>query len=355
MMSAAGCSTRIARARTAHYNPAMRKLLTCLTLLLILTLWTRASLAEPQTWDLKNGKYWEPAKTATTQPIADATLDRIEQLLANKQPLAAKRQALTWVKSHKKSPARDRGLFLLAQANFVIGNRLESFYEFEELMDLYPDSSLFNASLGRQYDIANGFVNGYKRRFLGLALFSAEDEGIEMLYRIQQRSPGSPLAEKALLRTGDYYYSTSDFDLATDVYAAFVKSYPRSPEVPRVQLRQAFSYYAQFRGLRFDATPIVDAREKLAGILVEYPKLAEEENILPVIERIDETFARKLYQTADFYRRTDEPKAAVYLWRYLVQTYPKSPEAERARRELTRMPKPALADPAPPAPTVDAR
>jgi outer membrane assembly lipoprotein YfiO len=328
---------------------------TTVFLLGFLALTARLIVAEPQTWDLKSGKYWEPARSATSQPVADPTLDLIEQLLANKQPLAAKRQALVWVKSHKKSPIRDRGLFLLAQANFTIGNRLESFYEFEELLDLYPDSSLFNASLQRQFDIADAFVKGYKRRFLGLALFSAEDEGIEMFYRIQQRSPGSPLAEKALLRTGDYYYSTSDFDLATDVYAAFVKSFPRSPEVPRVQLRQAFSYYAQFRGLRFDATPIVDAREKLAGILVEYPKLAEEENITPVIERIDETFARKLYQTADFYRRTDEPKAAVYLWRYLIQTYPKSPEADRARRQITRMPRPALADPAPPAPSADAR
>ena len=42
----------------------------------------------------------------------------------------------------------------------------------------------------------------------------------------------------------------ADFDLAADVYAAFVKQYPRSPEVPRVRLRQAFSYYAQFRGLK---------------------------------------------------------------------------------------------------------
>ena len=220
---------------------------------------------------------------------------------------------------------------------------------------MYPDSKLFNRALSRQYDIADDFLKGYKRRFLGLPLFGAEDEGVEMLYHIQQRSPGSPLAEKALLRTGDFYYKTSEFDLAGDVYASFVRSYPRSPEVPRIKLRQAFSNYAQFRGLKFDATPIIDAREQLAAILTQYPKLAEEENIAPVIERIDETFARKMYLTAEFYIRTHEPKAAVYTWRSLIQSYPKSPDAERARAAMAKMPASDLRDPPPPAQTAEAR
>lgn len=336
----------------------MRKLLTSLTISAAITgsvfaaepSTTTAPATQPWVGELRSGKYWEAVKApATQQIINDETLDHVEQLISSGQYLAAKRQAVQWVKTHKNSTIRDRGLFLLAQANYHYGDRIESFYEFDELLDLYPDSTLFNATLQRQYEIADAYLGGYKRRFLGVPMFGAEDEAVEMLYRIQQRSPGSPLAEKALLRTGDYYYKTSDFDLAADVYAAFVKNYSRSPEVPRVRLRQAFSYYAQFRGLKFDATPIIDAREQLAGILAVYPKLAEEENLAPVIERIDETFARKIYQTGDFYRRTDEPKAAVYTWRYLIQAYPNSNEAALAKRELAKFPKSVLSDPMPPA------
>ena len=83
-----------------------------------------------------------------------------------------------------------------------------------------------------------------------------------MLYRIQERSPGSPLAERALLRTADYYYNTGQFELASDAYAAYVRSYPRSPNVPRVRLRRAFASYAQFRGTKFDATSLLDARRR---------------------------------------------------------------------------------------------
>ena len=143
-----------------------------------------------------------------------------------------------------------------------------------------------------------------------------------MLYRIQQRSPGSPLAEKALLRTADYYYREAEFDLASDAYAVFARAYPRSPEVPRVRLRQAFANYAQFRGLKFDVTPIIDAREQLLAIQQQYPALAAEENLQPVIERIDATFARKIFVTGDFYERTHEPRAAAYQYKFLLKTYP---------------------------------
>jgi outer membrane assembly lipoprotein YfiO len=321
-------------------------------LLVVASLAIAAHAQEPKSWELRGGgKYWEQVKTPASQPASDETLDRVEQLITNGQYLTAKHQVVQWIRTHQKSPLRDRAVFLLGQANYGYGDRLAAFYNFDEVLDLYPDSPLFNPALARQYEIADAYLKGYKRRFLGMPMFGAEDEAIEMLYRIQQRSPGSPLAEKALLRTGDYYYRDSEFDLAADVYAAFVRSFPRSPEVPRVQLRQAFSYYAQFRGLRFDATPIIDAREQLTAVIQQYPKLAEEENIAPVIQRIDQTLARKIYLTGDFYQRTKQPRAAVYTWRYLIQAYPTAPEAEQARRQIARLPKAAQEAPQPPAGT----
>jgi outer membrane assembly lipoprotein YfiO len=215
-------------------------------------------------------------------------------------------------------------------------------------MDEYPESQLYYAALEKQFDIADAYLDGYKNRFLGIAMFSAEGDGVEMLYRIQQRSPGSPLAEKALLRSADYYYFDGQYDLAGDAYGFYVRQYPRSPVIAQVRLRRAFANYAQFRGLRFDATPLVDARAQLVEVISTYPELAREERIPTFVERIDQSFAAKLYVTADFYRRTRDPRAAVYLYRFLVDTYPESSEAARARQWLQKMPSWALQAPAPP-------
>jgi outer membrane assembly lipoprotein YfiO len=309
---------------------------------------TSPAFAAPPAAEFRNGR-WQPITEApTSQPASDPQLDKIEELLKAGRNSAALDLGIYWVKNHPKdAPLRDRAIFLLGQANYQTDNHVRGFYYFDELMDEYPESKLFFPALERQYEIADGYLKGHKDRFLGLPILDRTEEAIEMLYRVQQRSPGSPLAEKALLRTADYYYSNADYDLAHDAYGAYVKNYPRSPMVPNVRLRQAFSSLAQFRGTRFDPSNMLDARSELADIVVAYPELAKEENIPSVIQAIDDTLAAKLFQRADFYTRTRDPRSAVYTYRFLLLTFPNSPQAPKAREALNRMPQWALNEPAP--------
>jgi outer membrane assembly lipoprotein YfiO len=234
-------------------------------------------------------------------------------------------------------------LYLAAQALYQYGDRVKAFFYLDELMDEHPDSKYYPAALEMQYKIANAFLNGYKRRFCGIPMFTAYDEAIEMLYRIQQRSPGSQLAEKCLLRTANWYYADRQYDFAADTYAAYLRTYPRSPLTPQIKLRYAFSQYAQFRGPKFDATPVIDAREQLREVIGNYPQLAREENLADLVDQLDRNLARKLYDTADFYRRTNEPRGAVYTYRYLARAYPQTPEAQKAKVAMSKLPSWAIA------------
>jgi outer membrane assembly lipoprotein YfiO len=304
--------------------------------------------ADVPSWELKAGGGWHLTTAPTTQPIHDDTLDRAEQMMQHGQVGPAKKIVVNWIKNHNGSPIRDRGVYLLGECNYLMGNRTLAFYNFDELLDQSPDSRYFYPALQRQYDIADAYLRGYKNRFLGLPILGAEVEATEMLYRVQQRSPGSPLAEKALLRVADHYYSNGDFDMAADAYAAYIRGYPRSPHIARVRLRQAFSALAQFRGTKFDATPIIDARQQLQDLAAAYPQIAEEENIPAIVLRIDKALARKLLETGDFYRRTSKPSAAVYYYRYLIGSYPDFREAQTAQRRISQMPQWAQNQPHPP-------
>ncbi len=303
---------------------------------------------EKTTWELQN-QNWTPVDQATSAPANEPALDQAERLLVNGHPGEAKETLLDWEEEHKTSPARDRCLYLVAEAFYQLDNRIKAFYYLDELMDTYPASNLFDPALNKQFEIAEAFINGYKRKFLFFRILDATDEGVVMLYRIQQRSPGSPLAEKALLHTADFYFADKQYDLAVDAYQSYARSYPRSPAIPRVRLRAAFASLAQFHGVKFDATPIIDARAQLLDIQREYPELAKEENLESAIEQIDGAFAKKILTTAEFYERTHEPKAAVYDYRYLAQAYPTAPEAATARQRLASMSADDLSEPPPPA------
>lgn len=314
---------------------------------------SHGAFGQPRTYESTDGgrSFRDASSTRPTERLADPALDRVAELLAQNQPRPAREMLLSWLKTHKSSALRDRALYLLAEAYYRLDDRILAFYHCDELLDTYPESPLYYDALAKQYQIADQFLAGHKNRVWGIFFFGAEDEAIEMLYRVQQRSPGSPMAEKALLRTADYYFESRQFDLASDAYAAYIRSYGRSPEIPRVRLRQAFSAYAQFEGTRFDPTPLIDARAQLADMLAAYPDLAREQNLLSFIDRIDAALARKLFERGDFYRRTRQPRAAAYSWQFLVQTYPASPDAALAREALAKLPKSALEGPQPPGAT----
>jgi outer membrane assembly lipoprotein YfiO len=304
--------------------------------------------AENQTWELREGRWLEATRPATEPAVPEPMLDQAEELLRQQDPKTAKKVLLAWEKGHKKSPARDRCIFLLADVFYQQDDRFKSFFYCDELMDEYPDSKLFQAALQKQFDIANAYLNGYKDTFLGMRIVDESAEAVQMMWRIQQRAPGSPLAEKGLLYTADYYFGDRDYDLAEDAYNFYVHSYPHSDRVPQVKLRAAFSSLAQFRGVKFDATNIIDARAQLLVIQREYPELAAEENVQTVLDQIDSAFAKKLLDQGEYYQRTGELRGAVYQFRFLVQTYPNAPEAWEARNRLSRMPASELAEAPPP-------
>jgi len=284
-----------------------------------------------------------------TQPAAaNPTLDRVEALLQSHQYHAAHDVLVPWLKLAPQAPDRDRGLYDLGYLYFQLNDRLRAFYHLDELLDNFPASKLYFSALELQYDIADAYLGGYKETFLGLAIVPATDEAIEMLYRIQERSPGSPIAERSLKRTADYYFNSSQFELASDAYEFFIRSYPRSASIPQAKLRRAFASLAQFRSPNFDATPLIDARSQFRAIQAQYPDLAADNNVAQWIDHIDIDLARKASAQADYFKRTGKLGAATYMYRYLRQTYPSSPDSKRAEKELARMPKWALDLPAPP-------
>jgi tetratricopeptide (TPR) repeat protein len=307
---------------------------------------TRAE--DNQTWEFRSGRWLEAARPTTIPTVDEPMLDQAEQLLVQHDPKAAKRILLAWYKVNKQSPVRDRCIFLLSDVFFQQDDRVKSFFYCDELMDDFPESKLFPAALQKQFDIAYDYLNGYKDRFMGMRILDMGTEGVQMMWRIQQRSPGSPLAERGLRATADYYFNDSDYDLAEDAYNAYIQSYPRSGQIPQMKLRAAFSSLAQFRGVKFDATDIIDARAQLMVIQKEYPDLAEEENVQTVLDQIDSAFAKKLLDLGEFYERTHEPRGAAYEYRFLIQTYPNFPEADLARGHLQRMTPNEVAEAAPP-------
>lgn len=298
-----------------------------------------ANAQDRKSFELTPDGSWQPiqmpAVSTTPLPAAeDATLSRIEALLRANDFESARDQSLAWLKSNVDSPLYDRGLYYMAESLRGKGELVKAFYYCDQLLDEHPDSAIYQNALQLQYEIADKYLLGAKDRLFGMRILGRQDAAIEMLFRIQQRAPGSPVSEKALLRTADYYWATGEFDLAADAYHAYAEAHPRSPLVPQVRLREAYANLAQFNGPKFDVTSVLNAKTLLNQVKADYPDLARQENIDQKIELADRQMARKLYLNADFYRRTHKPESSALLCKRLLEVYPNLPEAGDARKLL---------------------
>ena len=106
------------------------------------------------------------------------------------------------------------GRVILGVGTGAYREEYEALYDYEVVARTYTGSEVFVAALERELDIARRYANGEKRRLWGMRIASAESEAEELLIRVQERLPGSSLAEEAALLLGDFYFSRRQMDLA---------------------------------------------------------------------------------------------------------------------------------------------
>ncbi len=305
-----------------------------ITLTLAYALGLAPAEGAPPGWELRNGS-WVPL----IQPSPDSPEGQVAQMIAD---LARGHtgdllyNAKKWVKKNPTNPLMPQVLLLQGDAEVARGNRYEALYAYEDLVNNYPTSDLYLPVLQREYDIADAFLRGYKRKFLGIRMFGATGDALELLDRIQDRQRGSPIAERAGIRSADYHFEKGEFPEAVDTYTDFLKRYPYSQYVRKAEIRRAEASLANFRGVLFDFTPLYDARERLAAVSQAYPQSAEQLQTSAIDDRIYELEGKKSLEVARYYWRAGDRHAAAETYKRVIANWPNTQYAVDARAELNR-------------------
>lgn len=304
-------------------------------------LWAAGSARAGSEW--KDGRWVRtPSPAAGT---AAGEVEQIRQYVGRGKEGTAVKAAEKFLKKHATGELREDAMMLAGQAEFNRGRYYQAFGWFEKLLKEFPNGKFFERALDREYRVGDAFLRGRKRIAGKVFRLPAADEGVEILTRIAEHSPGSALAEKALLRIPDYYYEKGKYTEAAERYDQFLKIFPKSKKSPYVMLQAARATYALYKGPRFDETPLLEALERFKRFSELYPQAAKREKIPELIERISNQQAERLYTTAAFYRRTSKPKSAVFYYDEIIKRYPKTEWADRARRAKAEMAKPKSARP----------
>ncbi len=276
-----------------------------------------------ESYTLTEDDQWTKVESAEPgSPEAQLSLAR--QALANEEYDRAETMAGQWLERYEHHPLRPDAFLIRGDALMAQHSYYQAAFEYEAIARLYPSAEAFVTALERELEIAKLYAHGTKRKIWGIRIFSAADEAEELLIRIQERMPGSQLAEEAGIELADFYFRRRDMQLAADAYDLFIINYPQSEKVDTAKRRLIYAHLASFKGPEFDATGLIDARVELKQLEQTAPLSAEKIGSGALIARIDESRAQKMLNTAKWYLKIRDYISAEYTIRGLVKKYPRS-------------------------------
>ena len=288
--------------------------------------------AQAERYELDALDRW--TKVADSDPGSEeAQLLAARRALVNKEPTRAKNLANSFLERYPLSKYRADALLIRGDAKRDEGDEYEALFDYEEIARRYASGAIFIPTLEREFDIACQYADGLKRRFFGtVRIVDAADEAQELLIRVQERLPGSELAERAGMRLADFYFDRREMTMAAEAYSLFLENYPRSVQISKARLRLIYSYLAGFKGPEYDASGLLEARAKLRSLQAMQPGLAQQVGATSIIVRIEESEAAKYLSTANWYLEVNDPISAEMSIRRLVQRHPTTIAAIEALR-----------------------
>jgi outer membrane protein assembly factor BamD (BamD/ComL family) len=265
-----------------------------------------------------------------TQSGDSTLLSRVRRLIAEERFREAYDLVDDWIEENRDTdnPQLPEAYVLRGTALIGRDKEFDALFDFEHVARHYPESAAFPVALERELEVSNKYLNGLRRRQFGIRFESAVDIAEELIVRINERLPGSKLAERALMDLADYYYRQRDLKMAATAYECFILLFPGSDQRQKAMERRIYATIAQFKGPRYDASGLIEARYQIEEYREQYPHQAAASGLSDaLLARLDESAAAQLLTVARWYMtRKDDSSARLTLTR-LVQRHPATASA----------------------------
>lgn len=141
---------------------------------------------------------------------------------------------------------------------------------------------------------------------------------------------GTDLGEEAQYLLAESYYNNRQYLIAASEYQRFANYYPRSEKRKTADFKSALCYYNLSPRFKLDQSHTRQAVEEFRLFKSRYPDSERIAEVDDYIEELRTKLARKKYEAAKFYFRTDRYEAAIVYHNMVIDEYPETKWAENA-------------------------
>lgn len=230
-----------------------------------------------------------------------------------------------------------------ARAQIKVGELYEKTGDFDRAYEAYgtyvtkyPKGEEFERAVEARFHIAKRFLEGEKRRLLGVKTFSSMARAQQMFEAIVRDAPFSQFAAQAQFYVGQALEKQEKDAEAIAAYQTVLSRYPNDPAAADAQYQIG---YVHFRNARkaFDKAEANRAREAFEDFVARYPgseKVPQARENLNILSGRETGNAMNV---AKFYDKQKNYKAAVIYYNDVIKQQPDSPDAELAKNRIAEL------------------
>ncbi|MEX0701480.1 MAG: outer membrane protein assembly factor BamD [Planctomycetales bacterium] len=312
-------------------------------------------------------------------PLRDAAgqreLEQARKLYDDGRYAEAEKEFKRIAKRYKHSPAREDALFLIAESRFAQKRYSWAQDSYDELLNEFPSTRHMDAATRRLYEIARTWLgfpemvaagdiqpvnfenprltpppaasgeassldptravpilpNFHDRR---RPIFDTNGRALEALKSIWLKDPTGPLADDALMLAASHYLRQKDYTEADHHYTMLREQFPKSPHLETAFLIGGHVKLVKYQGASYDGQSLAESESLKRGLLRNFPDVAERERVEAELVKIEGAKAEREWEMVRYYQRKNYPKAVAIHCHEILDKYPQTEYAQRAREAL---------------------
>ena len=310
---------------------------------------------------------WEPPKFKP-DPQAEAEFASAEKIFQQGDFGRAEPIFKSIAKKRKDTPWGEKASFYLAETRYQRGNFVGAHDAFERLVADYPGTLFLEKVVAREYDIAQAWLiaaepakpktdkdkadrnaksddaiqkTTWTDHFTGrLPLVDTSSSAIQALEHVRKNDPLGPLSDDAVMKIAHHFEAKGDYETASLYYDQVTVDHPKSEFLQQAQLSAVEMRMRGYLGPEYDGEGLEQARELVKQTMSTFPDRPEgDEDLLKKLDLINAQDAERTYAIGAYYRRIGKVPAAEYYFGKIVRRWPKSPYADKSKKQLATLAK----------------
>ncbi len=266
------------------------------------------------------------------------------ELMAKAEQQEGSSELSAALSSYKALVKRHPVSVLAGKAQLKVGRILEASGEYDAAYDAYatyltkyPKGEDFESVVESMFKIAKLFLEGEKKKILGIKLASSMERAQQMFDGIIRRAPFSKYAPLSQFSAGQALEKMGKYGEAIIAYTGVVTKYPNDDIADDAQYQIGYVRLKQYREGSYDQASAQKAREAFEDFVNRYPDSEKVAQAQENMKTLEGGSTKSVLDVAKFYDKTKQFKAAVIYYNDVIKTAPDSPEGTFAKTRIEEL------------------